>query len=120
MFNIFKKYPPFKFLLAILDLIVENGCDASETLSPPAVGGDAVHEEIKHRIGGKVCLIGGMDQINILTNGTQEQVRSETRRLCEVLGPGGGFILSASDHFFHVPIENLHAFAEAAHEYVYN
>jgi len=107
-------------MMAILDLIVENGCDASETLSPPGVGGDAVPEDIKHLIGEKVCLIGGMDQINILTNGTPEQVRTETRRLCEILAPGGGFILSASDHFFHAPIENLRAFAETAHEFVYN
>jgi uroporphyrinogen-III decarboxylase len=107
-------------MMAILDLIVENGCDASETLSPPGVGGDAIPEEIKHRIGRKVCLIGGMDQINILTSGTPEQVRKETRRLSEILGPGGGFILSASDHFFHAPRENLRAFAEAAHEFVYS
>lgn len=106
--------------MPILDLIVENVCDASETLSPPGVGGDVVPEEIKHLIGGKVCLIGGMDQINILTNGTPTQVRSETRRLSEILGPGGGFILSASDHFFHAPIENLRAYAEAAHEFVYD
>ncbi|MCJ7658444.1 MAG: hypothetical protein MUO67_04785 [Anaerolineales bacterium] len=107
-------------MMPILDLIVENVCDASETLSPPGVGGDVVPEEIKHLIGGKVCLIGGMDQINILTNGTPTQVRSETRRLSEILGPGGGFILSASDHFFHAPIENLRAYAEAAHEFVYD
>lgn len=106
-------------MMAILDLIVANGCDASETLSPPGVGGDAVPEEIKRRIGDKVCLIGGMDQINLLTNGTPEQVRVETHRLFEVLGPGGGFILSASDHFFHAPVENLRAFADAGRECVY-
>ena len=106
-------------MMAILDLIVKNGCDASETLSPPGVGGDAVTQEIKRRIGGKVCLIGGMDQINMLTNGTPEEVRRETHRLCETLGPGGGYILSASDHFFHAPVENLKAFAQAGHEFVY-
>jgi uroporphyrinogen-III decarboxylase len=106
-------------MMAILDLIVDNGCDASETLSPPGVGGDAIPEEIKRRIGDKICLIGGMDQINLLTNGTPEQIRSETHRLFEALGPGGGYILSASDHFFHVPVENLHAFAEAGRECVY-
>ena len=106
--------------MPILELIVENGCDASETLSPPGVGGDVVPEEIKHLIGGKVCLIGGMDQINILTNGTPEQVRCETRKLSEILAPGGGFIFSASDHFFHAPKENLRAFADAAHEFIYD
>ena len=106
-------------MMAILDLIVENGCDASETLSPPGVGGDAVPEEIKQRIGDKVCLIGGLDQINILTHGTPEQIRFETHRLFEAFGPGGGYILSASDHFFHAPVENLRAFAEAGRECVY-
>ena len=105
--------------MAILDLIVANGCDASETLSPPGVGGDTVPEEVKRRIGDKVCLIGGMDQINILTEGTRGQIRAETRRLFEALGAGGGYILSASDHFFHAPIENLRAFAQAAQECVY-
>jgi uroporphyrinogen-III decarboxylase len=106
-------------MMAILDLIVENGCDASETLSPAGVGGDAVPEEIKRRIGDRVCLIGGMDQINILSQGTPEQIRTETRRLFEALGAGGGYILSASDHFFEAPVENLRAFAEAGHECVY-
>ncbi len=107
-------------MMAILDLIIENGCDASETLSPPGVGGDAVPQEIKRRIGDKVCLIGGMDQINLLTNGTPEQIRSETFRLFDALGPGGGYILSASDHFFHAPVENLRAFADAGHACVYS
>jgi uroporphyrinogen-III decarboxylase len=106
-------------MMAILDLIVANGCDASETLSPPGVGGDTVPEEVKRRIGDKVCLIGGMDQINILTDGTPDQIRAETHQLFEALGAGGGYILSASDHFFHAPVENLRAFAQAAQECVY-
>lgn len=106
-------------MMAILDLIVANGCDASETLSPPGVGGDTVPEEVKRRIGDKVCLIGGMDQINILTEGTPDQIRAETHRLFEALGAGGGYILSASDHFFHAPVENLRAFAQAAQDCVY-
>jgi len=106
-------------MMAILELIIENGCDASETLSPAGIGGDTIPEEVKSRIGDKVCLIGGMDQINILSNGTPEQIRAETYRLFEALGPGGGYILSASDHFFEAPVENLRAFAEAGSECIY-
>ncbi len=105
--------------MAILELIVENRCDASETLSPSGVGGDAVPDEIKRRIGDKVCLIGGMDQVNILSLGTLGQIRAEVHRLFEVLGPGGGYMLSASDHFFDVPVENLLAYARAGRECVY-
>ena len=106
-------------MMPILELIVANGCDASETLSPAGVGGDAVPAEIKRRIGDKVCLIGGMDQANVLTDGTPEQVRAETFRLFDALGPGGGFMLSACDHFFDAPVENLRAFAEAGHACLY-
>jgi uroporphyrinogen-III decarboxylase len=102
-------------MMAILDLIVENGCDASETLSPSAIGGDAIPTEIKRRIGDKVCLIGGMDQVNILSCQTPIQINAEVRRLFEEFGPGGGFILSACDHFFEAPVENLRAFAAAGH-----
>jgi hypothetical protein len=106
-------------MMAILDLIVQNGCDASETLSPEAVGGDAVPAEIKRRIGDRVCLIGGLDQINILTGGTPDEVRCAVLRLFETFGPGGGYMLCVSDHFFEAPPENLRAYAEAARECVY-
>lgn len=102
-------------MMAILELIVENGCDASETLSARAMGGDAIPAEIKHRIGDKVCLIGGMDQVNILPNQTPAQITVEVKRLFENYGPGGGYILSACDHFFDAPVENLRAFAAAGH-----
>lgn len=103
-------------MMAILDLIVQNGCDASETLSPAGVGGDAIPVEIKRQIGDKVCLIGGLDQINILTHGTPNQVRQEVFRLFETLGQHGGYIMCASDHFFEAPLRNLQAYAEAARE----
>lgn len=102
-------------MMAILDLIVENGTDASETLSPRAIGGDAIPVEIKRRIGDKVCLVGGMDQVNILSCQTLAQITAEVQRLFEEYGPGGGYILSACDHFFDAPVENLRAFAAAGH-----
>jgi alkanesulfonate monooxygenase SsuD/methylene tetrahydromethanopterin reductase-like flavin-dependent oxidoreductase (luciferase family) len=60
-----------------------------------------------------------MDQIHILSEGTPDQIRAEVRRLFEALGPGGGYILSASDHFFEAPVENLKAFARAGAECTY-
>jgi hypothetical protein len=60
-----------------------------------------------------------MDQFNILSTGTAGDIRGEVRRLFEGFGPDGGYILSASDHFFDVPPENLRVFAQAAKECVY-
>jgi hypothetical protein len=107
-------------MMHILDLIVKNGADASETLSPPGIGGNITEpEKVRHVYGGKLAMIGGMDQMNILTVGTKAQIRAEVRRLFEGFGKDGGYILSAADHFFDTPIENLRSFAEAAQECTY-
>jgi uroporphyrinogen decarboxylase len=108
-------------MMHILDLIVENGTDASETLAPPGVGGNITDpEKVREIFGGKIAMIGGMDQFNILTRGTKKEIRAEVRRLFEGFGKDGGYICSASDHFFETPVENLRIFAEAAKEYVYD
>jgi hypothetical protein len=107
-------------MMPLLELIVANGCDASETLSPSAVGGDVDDPaEVKRRIGDHVCLIGGMNQFQILTDDTPEQIRAEVHRLFETAGRGGGYICSTSDHFFDTPPENLQAYADAARDCVY-
>ncbi|NPV53934.1 MAG: hypothetical protein HPY71_10475 [Firmicutes bacterium] len=106
-------------MMPILEKIVANGCDASETLSPPDMGGDVDLREVKRRIGDKVCLIGGMDQYNILGRGTPEMVRAAVRKCFEEAGPGGGYIMMPCDHFFHAPVENIQAYADAARECEY-
>lgn len=107
-------------MMRILDQILANEADASETLAPPGVGGN-IREPAKVReaFGGKIAMIGGLDQFHILTDGTAEQIRAETHRLFEGYGRDGGYICSASDHFFETPPENLRAFAEAGRECVY-
>jgi len=109
-------------MMKILDLIPQNHCNASETLSPPGVGGDIKEcnrKEVKEKLGSRVALIGGLDQINILSS-TPEVIRQEVYNLFEVFGKNGGFIMSASDHFFGgVPKENLIAYARAAKECLY-
>lgn len=107
------------WMMSILENIPRNGCDASETLSPPASGGDITVDRrrtVKAKLGSKVGLIGGFDQCRILTEGTAGEVGREVRALFEAFGRDGGYICSASDHFFHSPVENLKAMARAAAE----
>lgn len=106
-------------MMPILEMIVENHCDAAETLTPPSMGGDARPQELKERIGDKVSLIGGVDQSNVLEVGTREQIFAHVRELFETYGKNGGYVMSPSDHFFHVPLENMLIYAEAARECVY-
>lgn len=107
-------------MMHILDQIIENETDASETLSPPGTGGNIREpRKVREAFAGKVAMIGGMDQFNVLTSGRPEQIQAEVRRLFEGFGADGGYIMAASDHFFDAPPENLKVYAEAAHECVY-
>jgi uroporphyrinogen decarboxylase len=103
----------------IEESIVANGCDASETLAPLSVGGNQEPWEFSRKIGGRVALIGGLDQFNVLTSGSKEDIRRMVRKLFETVGADGGYMCAASDHFFETPVENLRAFADAARECVY-
>lgn len=106
-------------MMPILDLIVETGCDAAETLTPKSMGGDARAAEMKERIGGKVALIGGLDQSEVLETGTRDDIFRHVHEQFDGYGPNGGYVMSPSDHFFHVPVENLQAYADAARECTY-
>ena len=104
-------------------LIRQNHCDASETLSPVGVGGDIATDgdarNLYEALHPYVALIGGMDQINLLEKGSPEQIEKEVERLFKLYGQDGGYILSASDHFFQAPPENLKCFARAAAKFTY-
>jgi len=108
----------------ILDCILQNHCDVSETLSPTAIGGDIDCDEtgniVYEKLYGKVGLIGGMDQFHVLECGTKEQIYHEVERLFRIYGKRGGYILSACDHFFEIPPQNLYFFAEAARNLTYS
>lgn len=105
--------------LGIEDHIVANGCDASETLAPVSVGGNQEPWQFARRIDGRIALIGGVDQFNVVTDGTAEQIRGMVHKLFRTVGESGGFICSLSDHFFETPPENLQIYADAARECVY-
>ncbi len=107
-------------MIKLLNLIPQNGCDFSETLSPVSCGGDiqdGVDEVIvKEELGSKVKLMGGINQIQALTSGTKENIYKDVERAFKGYGNNGGYIMMPSDHFFHTPKENLIYFSEAAKE----
>lgn len=103
--------------MEILELIVQTGTNAIETLAPPGIGGDVDLAKVKQRVGDKVCLIGGVDQANILEKGSPIMIKKEVQKCIEEAGKGGGYIMTNSDHFFNVPAENLSAYADAAKLY---
>jgi len=107
-------------MMKLLELIPRNGCDFSETLSPPGCGGDIRDHrddvEVKRVLGGKVKLMGGLNQSEILEKGTREQIYAEVERCFNGYGAGGGYIMMPSDHFFHAPKENIVIYAQAVRD----
>jgi hypothetical protein len=106
-------------MMPLLERIAAMGPDAMETFTPAAMGGDADLAEAKRRIGSKVCMIGGFDQLRFFTRCTPKETRAEVRRCFAEAGGGGGFILSPSDHFFDADPELLEAFADEARKCTY-
>lgn len=105
--------------LGIEEDIVETGADVSETLAPPSVGGNQEPWEFKQKVGNRIALIGGLDQYNVLTSGSEITIRDKVFELFDKVGKNGGYICSASDHFFETPVDNLIAFADAAKACLY-
>lgn len=107
----------------IAELVAKNHCDVSETLSPTSVGGDigcdADAKKVYDALHPTKALIGGMDQFHVLESGTKEEIEKEVEKLFGQFGRNGGYIMSACDHFFKVPPENLKYFAEAARKIAY-
>jgi uroporphyrinogen decarboxylase len=106
-------------MMPFLERLADMGPDAMETFTPEGMGGDTRLGEAKRRIGERVCMIGGFDQFHFFTKCTPEETRAEVRRCFNEAGPGGGYILSPSDHFFDAEIPLLKAFADEARSCTY-
>ena len=100
-----------------LEHLAEAGVDVVSTLSPPPMG-DIDLRSAKTRIGDRVCLKGNVDQVNVILQGTPEEIREAVREAVEIGAPGGGFILSTSDSIRpETPWENVKAYFDAAKEF---
>jgi uroporphyrinogen decarboxylase len=101
----------------VFDLIedfIEIGVDILNPIQTSA-GKMADLAELKARWGDRLTFCGGIDTQRILPRGTPEEVRREVRRVIEILGPGGGYMLGAVHTVMNdVPAENVLAMVDAA------
>ncbi len=93
--------------------LIEIGVDVLDVLQFSASGMDPA--EIKTSFGDRLCFHGGMDVQSTLPLGTEEEVRSAARERIEILGRGGGYILSPTHNIqVDTPPQNILAmYAEA-------
>lgn len=88
----------------LFDLMAATGVDAIEPLDP--LGGVKL-EDAKARLGGRVCLKGGINTLTLL-NGTVEQVCNETRWCLELFRNQTGYIFGTGDDIPRdAPVENV-------------
>lgn len=106
-------------LMQMLELVVENGSDGLETMTPPSMGGDCNLREASRRVGDKLFFIGGFDQNAGFERGTPETARRQVLECFEATKDHAGYIIAPSDHFFHGDPACLQAFADACKECVY-
>ncbi|MCK9221008.1 MAG: hypothetical protein M0Q40_00015 [Limnochordia bacterium] len=105
-------------LMQLLDLVVENGADGLETMTPPSMGGDCDLALANQLVGDRLFFIGGFDQNRGFEKGNPTDVKKQVYEL-HAACPDGGYICSPSDHFFFGSPENLQAFADACKECIY-
>jgi uroporphyrinogen-III decarboxylase len=73
--------------------------------------------KVKEIVGKTMCIMGGMPN-TMLQGGTAAEVRRWTKRVCEIVGKGGGFIMSTGvGEMSGSKPELVKAWVEATHEY---
>jgi len=96
------------YVLDILNLYIEAGIDGC---NPVEARYNDSHEFVR-RSEGKLMLYGGLDNCNIIPNGTVDDVRQHVRSQFEILGNQGRLILSSHDIPGMCPRANLDVMVE--------
>ena len=92
--------------------LVEIGVDAINPVQVNAAGMEPAR--LKKTFGDRLAFWGGVDTQHVLPYGTVDEVRAETRRMIDILGKGGGYVLN-SVHTIQpeVPAANVAAMFDA-------
>jgi len=87
--------------------LVDTGLDGLHAIQPSCRGMDLV--ELKKDFGDKILFNGCIDSHRVLIDGTPASVRNETRKVMDIMKPGGGFVAGASHDTIleETPVENV-------------
>jgi uroporphyrinogen decarboxylase len=100
-------------ITSLLDDLVEIGVDILNPIQTSA-GSMADLSTLKKRYGTRLCFCGAIDTQHILPRGSPEEVREEIRRVINLLGPNGGYLVASVHSILdEVPAVNIVAMADA-------
>jgi uroporphyrinogen decarboxylase len=104
----------------VMDLVgdfIEIGVDILNPIQTSA-GRMSNLPELKRRYGQDITFCGAIDTHHILPHGTPEEVRQEVKRVIDILGPGGGYMVASVHTIMNdVPAENILAMVDAVEEF---
>ena len=101
---------------ALLPMIIEAGVDVVEPLQIRAEGMEPA--ALKRDFGRDICFYGGIDLQQVMP-GPRQGVIDEVRRMIDIMGVDGGYILGPGHTYLQVdtPLENIEAMYETAATY---
>jgi len=94
--------------LPMLDHILEAGVDLLIGVDPLQHGVDAPLQVMRDRLGGRVCLWGGVNGAITVEQGTADDVREAVAHALEVMRMVNGFILSPVDNITEITLNTWH------------
>ena len=94
---------------AIRDLIPSFLAAGVEVIDPVQVKANGMNpEELKAEFGRLVTFSGGIDEQELLPNGTTEMIKEEVNKMIKIMGSGGGYFLGSTHNFQDdIPTENI-------------
>jgi uroporphyrinogen decarboxylase len=99
---------------ALFPHLIEIAVDVVNPIQPEVMDIAAIKREYGHDL----VLYGGVGAQSLLVHGTPDLVKSETRRIREMMRRGGGYIFGNAGAFAtDTPVENVMALLEVAREH---
>jgi len=99
----------------VIDDIIDIGFNAIHPIEPKGMGADIC--QLKKKVSGKLCLIGGIN-LDILIRGTPKEVIRETKQKIKEAAEDGGYIAGSSNTITDsVPLGNYKAMIETVLRY---
>lgn len=101
----------------LIDDFIEMGVDILNPIQTSA-GKMSDLAGLKEQFGDRIIFCGGIDTHRILPAGTPDQVRQEVKRVIDVLGEGGGYMVSSVHTIMNdVSAENVLAMVDAVEDF---
>lgn len=101
----------------LLPSMIRAGLDGVHALQPFCTGMEPAR--LKKDFGDRILLNGAIDSQHVLIAGTPGFVRDETRKILDIMAPGGGYVAGASHDYIleETPVENVLAMFDTIQEY---